>query len=801
MKNKKKILFLSLLCMIVGFAAVSTTLILNGKVGIGTNEPDFDVYFSKAIENGTENASIIKDNTHLEFTTELTGLDDSYVLDYEVTNASKQYDANLIMNCTGGNEHLRVENKFDVTEVLPARTTRKGKLTLTVIQAVIEEMSVSISCEISGNAIERDVAGGDAIEIELGDYLKISNRHLSTSYLGYTLDKSKVETIKLVDSNEMPEDAVLIGDVSDKQNGSIMMYSKDEDNNSKLELYIGQNDGVKLNPDSSYLFFGFEYLTTIEGLENIDTSYVEKMNGMFKDCYRLTNLNVSNFNTSNVATMGYMFSSCGDLTSLDVSNFITSKVTSMECMFDDCFDLKSLDLSHFDTSNVTNMRMMFGGEIIDMKISEIIGVSNFIMDNVENIGGMFQNCANLSSLDLSKWNTSNVTDMENMFNNCTKLTDLNISGFNTSNVTDMHGMFNNCHELTTIDLSHFDTSRVTRMDFMFYYCYGLTTIDLSHFNTSNVTDMRRMFYYCYKLTTINLSNFDTSNVTDMSEMFMMWTSSALREIKGISDFDTRKVTKMDSMFERCSNLNATISIIGTKCTSYTSMFSSAATKEGAQITVNYTEDASDLVDKMIATKSSNSNVVKGNNISRLITIQGNDEVSVNYAKGYKGQTITLLYKDGIKVVTSFKMNGTLVEGNTFTMPNENVVITDIVVGQIPSPNAEEIKNVTPDEIFNSNTYFSKFIIEKFGSMEKFEEYQQEVCKDGNDSETCQNAGNEFMNEMEEWMKYLHVFATYRYGSIENYKEWQSNACVDESSTTCENAMTQFFNDFKKWKNS
>ena len=46
-------------------------------------------------------------------------------------------------------------------------------------------------------------------------------------------------------------------------------------------------------------------------------------------------------------------------------------------------------------------------------------------------------------------------------------------------------------------------------------------------------------------------------------------------------------------------------------TSYTQMFIGAATDSNAQITVNYIAAASTLVDSMIATKSSNSNVVKG----------------------------------------------------------------------------------------------------------------------------------------------------------------------------------------------
>ena len=49
-------------------------------------------------------------------------------------------------------------------------------------------------------------------------------------------------------------------------------------------------------------------------------------------------------------------------------------------------------------------------------------------------------------------------------------------------------------------------------------------------------------------------------------------------------------------------------------TNYTGMFSGAATDPNAQITVNYIAAASTLVDNMIATKSYNSNVVKGKQI-------------------------------------------------------------------------------------------------------------------------------------------------------------------------------------------
>ena len=154
-------------------------------------------------------------------------------------------------------------------------------------------------------------------------------------------------------------------------------------------------------------------------------------------------------------------------------------------------------------------------------------------------------------------------------------------------------MFQECKSLTSLNLSSFNTSNVTTMLWMFTKCSSLTNLDLSNFNTSNVTEMRGMFSNCSSLTTLDLSNFNTSKVTKFG-----------------SDGYT------SGMFAGCSKLTTTISIMNANVTAdnYKYMFYNAATDPNAQITVNYIADASTLVDSMIATKSSNSNVVKGKQI-------------------------------------------------------------------------------------------------------------------------------------------------------------------------------------------
>ena len=234
--------------------------------------------------------------------------------------------------------------------------------------------------------------------------------------------------------------------------------------------------------------------------------------------------------------------------------------------------------------------------------------NNFNTSNVTNMGQMFDRCSFLTSLDLSNFNTSKVTDMEYMFSDCSSLINLDISNFNTTNVTDMNYMFYNCSSLTSLDLSSFNTSNVTNMGSMFRNCSSLTSLDLSSFNTTNVTSMYFMFNNCSSLINLDISNFNTSKVTNMEYMF--YNCSSLTSLD-LSNFNTANVTNMYYMFNNCSSLTTTINIMNANVTNYSSMFSNAATASGAKITVNYTSSTSTLVDNMIATKSSNSNVVKG----------------------------------------------------------------------------------------------------------------------------------------------------------------------------------------------
>ena len=209
---------------------------------------------------------------------------------------------------------------------------------------------------------------------------------------------------------------------------------------------------------------------------------VDQYNNVKEICTTLGNVTIKNivfdesFKTYAPTSLKDFFKNCTALETIsNIENLNTANVTNMTSMFDNCQNLSSLDLSKFNTENVTNMSYMF------------------------------DNCQNLSSLDLSKFNTAKVTNMYAMFTHCQNLSSLDLSKFNTANVTDMSWMFSDC-QLSSLDLSNFNTEKVRKMYNMFSFCQKLSSLNLTNFNTEKVTNMDYMFNGCSDLTTIYASD-------------------------------------------------------------------------------------------------------------------------------------------------------------------------------------------------------------------------------------------------------------------------------------------------------
>lgn len=178
-----------------------------------------------------------------------------------------------------------------------------------------------------------------------------------------------------------------------------------------------------------------------------------------------------NFRDARPTTCTLWFGSCTNLTSIEgLENLNTSDVTSMDHMFYMCKQLRALDLSGFNTEKVENMQDMFSN-CINL---ETLNLSSFKTNNLTNMSEMFLECNKIAQLDLSGFNTSRVKTLDLVFKNCCALEALDLSSFDTKWVTDMSSLFENCQNLKTIYVSdRFSTFKVKYSTNMFRYCNNL----------------------------------------------------------------------------------------------------------------------------------------------------------------------------------------------------------------------------------------------------------------------------------------------------------------------------------------
>lgn len=178
-----------------------------------------------------------------------------------------------------------------------------------------------------------------------------------------------------------------------------------------------------------------------------------------------------NFRDARPTTCLLWFGSCTNLTSIEgLENLNTSDVTRMDHMFYKCEKLRALDLSGFNTEKVEDMSDMFS----NCKNLETLNLSSFKTNNLTNMSEMFLECNKIAQLDLSGFNTSGVKALDQVFKRCYALESLDLSSFDTKLVTEMSSLFDNCLSLKTIYVSdRFSTFLVNNSTNMFSYCDNL----------------------------------------------------------------------------------------------------------------------------------------------------------------------------------------------------------------------------------------------------------------------------------------------------------------------------------------
>ena len=161
--KRKSMLIVAIILMSIGFAAISTTLIINGNAKISENNEDFSVIFTAASIDGNDVYSTAVDETKktITFTTsELKTLGQTSILTYEVTNNSSQYDAEVNVTCVPKEgttaKYTSIKNKLenDAT-VVKSKSSVNGTLTVILNKTATERVTEEYTCKLKFNAVER----------------------------------------------------------------------------------------------------------------------------------------------------------------------------------------------------------------------------------------------------------------------------------------------------------------------------------------------------------------------------------------------------------------------------------------------------------------------------------------------------------------------------------------------------------------------------------------------------------------------------------------------------------------------
>ena len=240
----------------------------------------------------------------------------------------------------------------------------------------------------------------------------------------------------------------------------------------------------------------------------------------------------------------------------------------------------SLTIAPAIPNSVKNMKGTFSG-------CTSLTTAPIIPNSVTDMGGTFAGCTSLTTAPIIP---NSVTDMSSTFSGCTSLTTAPII---PNSVTNMSCTFLDCTSLTTAPII---PNSVTDIGNTFSRCTSLTTAPII---PNSVTNMTATFKGCTSLTTAPII---PNSVTNISYTFADCTSLTTAPIIPNS------VTNMNITFFGCTSLTGKLVINANAVSILYGCLLNAATNDGCNLVVS---GSCPQLDDIIATKSSNSHITKG----------------------------------------------------------------------------------------------------------------------------------------------------------------------------------------------
>ena len=169
---KKRNVMILVFMLVIGFASVTSTLVIRGNLNIGYNE-DFSssvVYTRAETEDGT--AEINQNDKNITFETKrLENVSETATLEFDVTNKSRNYDASVTINCglteefKSYSEYVRIDTDLLSPFELVSGSTKTGQVTVEMIKAFNEELTkdIQFECKLIATPEERETLGDEYV--------------------------------------------------------------------------------------------------------------------------------------------------------------------------------------------------------------------------------------------------------------------------------------------------------------------------------------------------------------------------------------------------------------------------------------------------------------------------------------------------------------------------------------------------------------------------------------------------------------------------------------------------------------
>jgi hypothetical protein len=221
-KTKDLGLLILVLLMAIGFATVTTNLVINGSTSVATNPADFNVIFSYATTDEGGTATISQDKKSITFNSRtLSQVGDTSTLNYTVLNQSSNYDASVsvtwsavdIVNNVDYSDYYTVTRTgFDPEDptTIVGKAFEDGKIVITLTKPVIDNVQITFQMTLVVSAAERT--------------------NTATSQPYYTVTSGSIDTV---------------GSVVEIEGEEFYVIGSQDDNHIKLLAKYGLNVGPR----------------------------------------------------------------------------------------------------------------------------------------------------------------------------------------------------------------------------------------------------------------------------------------------------------------------------------------------------------------------------------------------------------------------------------------------------------------------------------------------------------------------------------------------------------------------------